>query len=302
MFYILTGGIGYLLCRWFPKLELYLSATRCPLAIATHLLVQNNWDQICIANIKIDSGFNGTMAHVFPNYIHWLAKSEMEQPLPMHYWKNLDAALIPLFELRFFEYRYHNLVFNPQSLKFCSVSEWKDLAWESAETSLQGVESDEEVTRRVKIFGKNEIDVKAKSTIQLLFDEVLHPFYVFQVASIILWSLDDYLYYAACIFVISTGSAIVTLVETKATMKRMHDLSRFVCNVRVWRGGNWWELNSVDLVPGDIFEITPGLKVVNFRRTAYTSLRCHSSGWGLYNEREHADWGKHSSLKELNNK
>lgn len=48
-----------------------------------------------------------------------------------------------------------------------------------------------------------------------VFGQIIHPFYVFQVASIILWSLDDYYYYAFCIAVISMASIIITLLETK---------------------------------------------------------------------------------------
>lgn len=45
--------------------------------------------------------------------------------------------------------------------------------------------------------------------------QVVHPFYVFQIASIILWSLDDYYYYAFCIALISFASIASTLIDTK---------------------------------------------------------------------------------------
>ncbi|KAJ3222081.1 hypothetical protein HK099_002735 [Clydaea vesicula] len=40
-------------------------------------------------------------------------------------------------------------------------------------------------------------------------------------------------------------------------MKRMRDLAHFSCEMRVWRGGAWWRIDSGDAVPGDIFEVTP---------------------------------------------
>jgi len=49
----------------------------------------------------------------------------------------------------------------------------------------------------------------------LFVNKVIHPFYVFQVASMILWSLDDYYYYAFCIALISTLSVATTLIDTK---------------------------------------------------------------------------------------
>ena len=67
---------------------------------------------------------------------------------------------------------------------------------------------------------------------------------MFQIASIILWSIDNYYYYAFCITVISMGSIITALVETKKvqsfrlkcdkrinfiikTIARMREMSRY---------------------------------------------------------------------------
>jgi cation-transporting ATPase 13A2 len=90
-------------------------------------------------------------------------------------------------------------------------------------------------TQRLTLFGNNEIDIQAKSVMSLLVDEVgslspalpheaiqhihieqiIHPFYVFQIASIFLWSIDDYYYYAFCIALISTLSISTTLIDTR---------------------------------------------------------------------------------------
>ena len=53
------------------------------------------------------------------------------------------------------------------------------------------------------------------ATDKLWLWQVIHPFYVFQIASVILWSLDDYYYYAFCIALISVASVTSTLIETK---------------------------------------------------------------------------------------
>ena len=83
-----------------------------------------------------------------------------------------------------------------------------------------------------------------------MLSQVIHPFYVFQIASIILWSLDDYYYYAFCIALISVVSIVTTLVDTKKvascmfirmailnfvlqTITRMREMSRFSCPVNV---------------------------------------------------------------------
>lgn len=50
----------------------------------------------------------------------------------------------------------------------------------------------------------------------ILTDQAFHPFYIFQVASLILWSMDEYYYYAVCIFLISAFSIAATVLETKS--------------------------------------------------------------------------------------
>jgi cation-transporting ATPase 13A3/4/5 len=55
-----------------------------------------------------------------------------------------------------------------------------------------------------------------------LIDEAFHPFYMFQIASLVLWSLDEYYYYAVCIFLISLFSICATIIETQT-----------VCGVRL---------------------------------------------------------------------
>ncbi len=107
---------------------------------------------------------------------------------------------------------------------------WKDPGWTDVRTLRAGLDGDEKANRLV-VFGKNSIEIEQKPIPQLLVDEVgscefkprphadhdqaIHPFYVFQVASLILWSLDNYYYYATCIFIISVFSIATTIYETK---------------------------------------------------------------------------------------
>ena len=96
-----------------------------------------------------------------------------------------------------------------------------------------GLDADDRDSRE-QIFGNNIVDIKQKSVSQLLIDEVslnilnglfdifswekkaFHPFYIFQIASLLLWSLDEYYYYAVCIFLISVSSISATVIETKS--------------------------------------------------------------------------------------
>ena len=68
--------------------------------------------------------------------------------------------------------------------------------------------------------------------------------------------MDEYYYYAFAIFLISVFSITTTIVETKSTMRRLREISRFECEVRVLRNGFWRASSSMDLVPGDVYEVS----------------------------------------------
>ena len=68
---------------------------------------------------------------------------------------------------------------------------------------------------RQQIYGSNAIKVEVKSYPHLLVTEVLNPFYIFQIASIILWSFDNYYLYASCIFLVSCLSVGISLFEIR---------------------------------------------------------------------------------------
>uniref|UniRef100_A0A7N6FJE9 ATPase 13A3 n=1 Tax=Anabas testudineus TaxID=64144 RepID=A0A7N6FJE9_ANATE len=105
-------------------------------------------------------------------------------------------------------------------------------------------------------FGVNEIAVKVPSVFKLLIKEVLNPFYIFQLFSVILWSADEYYYYALAIVIMSVISIATSLYTIKKVT--IHHASRYggssqycpcVCMPNIE------EILSTDLVPGDVIVI-----------------------------------------------
>uniref|UniRef100_A0A8C1UVY5 ATPase 13A3 n=1 Tax=Cyprinus carpio TaxID=7962 RepID=A0A8C1UVY5_CYPCA len=96
-------------------------------------------------------------------------------------------------------------------------------------------------------FGLNEIDVKVPSLFKLLIKEVLNPFYIFQLFSVILWCTDAYYYYAMAIVIMSVISIATSLYTIKKQYVMLHDMVAAHSTVR--------EALSTDLVPGDVIVI-----------------------------------------------
>ncbi|GFR50065.1 hypothetical protein Agub_g12207, partial [Astrephomene gubernaculifera] len=108
-------------------------------------------------------------------------------------------------------------------------------------------------------YGTNEMSIPVKSIPMLIFDEMWHPFYVFQYFSILIWVVgDDYYSYAVCIAAITWFSIISAAVEAHRNMRRLADIAHFECEVEVVRGGCVVRLPSRCLVPGDLVVVGPG--------------------------------------------
>ncbi|TNN84078.1 putative cation-transporting ATPase 13A3 [Liparis tanakae] len=120
-----------------------------------------------------------------------------------------------------------------------------------------GLTRNQQMYRRL-FFGVNEIAVKVPSVFKLLIKEVLNPFYIFQLFSVILWSADEYYYYAVAILFMSIISIATSLYTIKKQYIMLHDMvaTHSIVRVSVCRANNEIEeMLSTDLVPGDVMVI-----------------------------------------------
>ncbi|KAF2422106.1 P-type ATPase-like protein [Tothia fuscella] len=239
-----TFGLGFLLLRWLPRWYVKLIGTATPLRECDWVVVENQWNEMIIQNISIQT-YGRSLSSIF-------GTDEKATFRHRDYHEDDDPVIT---QLRSLDYRYIRFCFHPLKDKFLLGNTWKDPSWTDVRFVRSGLDEDEKDYRE-RVFGPNAIDIEEKTTMQLLMDEAFHPFYVFQIASLVLWSLDEYYYYAACIAILSVASIVTTLIETKATMKRLREVSRFECDVRVLRNGFWRSVESSDLVPGDVYEVT----------------------------------------------
>ncbi|CAG8502981.1 984_t:CDS:10, partial [Cetraspora pellucida] len=197
---VLTGGTFYLVCRWIPKLWVSLVGNVCELGKADWVVVKNQWGDISIEYV-IRKYYGGTISSVFS-----VDNSEDNNVSRLTSYRSDDI----LHNLHFFDYRYIRFIYSPILGKFIQNNFWKDPAWVSVDVLKNGIDREIHNEREI-IFGQNLIDIKEKSTSQLLIEE---------------------------------------------TMKKLREMSKFVCNVRTLRGNLWRTVSSEDLVPGDVFEIS----------------------------------------------
>lgn len=244
---IFTGGIGYLVMRWMPKYQINLKGNQSSLGSADWLVIENEFGELSTVVIE-KTKFGEPMT----NFLVTTTDDDSDDVIA-------DDPVISV--IHSFKYRYLKFFYNPVEDLFKTNSNWYDTHWLNYRHLKEGI-SQSLQERRLAIFEENNIEIEEKSVVQLLVDEILHPFYVFQIFSIFLWLADDYYYYALCIFIISFISIVNTLVETKSTIRRLQQISKFKCDIRVWRNDFWKQIDSNELVPGDVFEIDTSLSVI----------------------------------------
>ena len=86
-----------------------------------------------------------------------------------------------------------------------------------------------------KIFGICDIDIQINSCGKLLFEELTDPFYLFQLYSVILWYSTNYYLYASVIVALAILSLILSVYGTYKNLKKIQEISRYSCPVRVYR-------------------------------------------------------------------
>ncbi|KAF9012429.1 P-type ATPase [Cyathus striatus] len=254
---VITLGILGLLGHWFPRLWLHWVA-REKAFIEAHngfLVIESAHRALNLIPVR-------TLNYPYHIFTVFPASVPIDQGIELYreqltneagrYYDAKDGTLKRLLVV---DYRYSRFALDPRTGLFSMIKDWRDYSWTNVVIAQVGLNDSAEHQREI-LFGKNEIDIEGKSSFSLLVDEVIHPFYIFQIASVILWSLDDYYYYAFCIALISVASITTTLIETKKTIARMREMSRLSCKVDILRNGIWSAQDSYHLVPGDVVNLS----------------------------------------------
>ncbi|KLO18416.1 Ca-transporting ATPase [Schizopora paradoxa] len=241
---VLSFGVLSLLSHWFPRL--WLRSVLFEKAFKDikqgYIVVETPYGDISLFALQ-------STEYPYPYSTVFQSKANGSESVTN------GKAQETLSYLKVVNYRYMKYALNPESGLFEPVSDWRDTSWTSV-PSVQSGANNTTRRQRLALFGPNAIDIEGKSVVSLLVDEIIHPFYVFQIASIVLWSLDDYYYYAFCIALISVLSVTSTLIETRKTIRRMREMSRFSCLINVLSEGKWDVQDSATLVPGDVVSIS----------------------------------------------
>ncbi|XP_062363430.1 polyamine-transporting ATPase 13A2 isoform X13 [Cinclus cinclus] len=260
---VLSAGLLLLLFHWKPSLEVQAKCEPCALGQADWVIIRDRFGQCFTTRVltemlgeasspwssleqlpRAQQDRRSSVAITVPD------EDESRDTVQLHD-KDEQKSI-----LRYYLFQGMRYVWLERQQAFCRVSVL-DEGWTCAELHLSraGLHQQEHSARR-KIYGPNLIEVPVKSYARLLVEEVLNPFYMFQVLSMVLWVCDAYYYYAACIFLISTFSLGLSLYETRKQSTTLRNMARMSVGVQVRRpGGEELVVSSAELVPGDCIRL-----------------------------------------------
>ncbi|NXG42908.1 AT132 ATPase, partial [Psilopogon haemacephalus] len=254
---VLTAGLLLLLFHWKPSLEVQAKCEPCALGQADWVIIRDRFGQCFTSRVRTEPLGEASLEH------HPGARLEERRSSIAIGVSEEEGSLdtIRLHEkeentLRYYLFEGMRYIWVERRQAYCRVSVL-DEGWTCADLhhSQAGLDQQDHSTRR-KIYGPNLIEVSVKSYARLLVEEVLNPFYIFQVLSIILWVCDAYYYYAACIFFISAISIGLSLYETRKQARTLQKMAKMSVGVRVHRPrGEEVVVSSVELVPGDCISL-----------------------------------------------
>ncbi|XP_051875034.1 polyamine-transporting ATPase 13A3-like isoform X2 [Pristis pectinata] len=263
---VCTGGFLLLLLYWMPEWSVKATCTQTSLKEAEIVLLRTTDEFKTWFRVKVYTVFfPGTdpMENSAPRVSKTMENDEGARAAQHHVEHRKKKFLRKIsenkaFMVRYFEhhsvtYFWNNFLQNFKDLEGLT----EGISWSVIHSHhSKGLSKDLEEYRL--FFGANEVEVKVPSVFKLLIDEVLNPFYIFQLFSVTVWTFNGYYYYGVAIIIMSVISIVTTLHTVRKQYIMLHDMvaAHSTVRVSVCRPDNEIEETlSTDLVPGDILVI-----------------------------------------------
>jgi len=126
----------------------------------------------------------------------------------------------------------------------------------SSYTRWQGHANTSSYNSVARAYSINKCHISTPSLLNLLSEQLVAPFFLFQVFCVTLWSLDEYWYYAIfTLFTLVLFECTVSLNRRK-NLQRLRETLRPPYPVLCYRFEEWSWVRSEDLVAGDILSLT----------------------------------------------
>ena len=232
LFAIVTLGLFALFLEIYPLLKVKFSYLRARISNASHFF------------IKCKDG-------------KYYIRKAYEIKLPKLNNNNLqNLTKLPMIstQTKLFEFKLHKYAYNPEIKNFISVT-FKissNANYEVISRKMIGGLSEEEINYQKLFIYKNKFINNAISFKDIIENELSNPFYLVQLFCIIIFFIIDYSLYSKILIFSTIVILLYTLYEIQSHIHYVNNLVSYSCEVSVKRKMSKINMNSDNLVPGDI--------------------------------------------------
>ena len=226
---VLTLGALYLVCRWSLKVKVKVRYVECA-----------PWEaEIVVVRLTSGATIECPTRHV----------TASPQSLGKPSGPSLSLLLCDIQHLTYY--------LNPETDQFQPLLFPTNYPFQTLHTLFSsGIESEELLKERQVLYGPAVMDVPIPSVFEVFTQEVLHPFFMFQLFSVTLWFVEMYWIYAIVILVMSLASIVVEIVTTRENVRKIRAMAYYATNVQVQSGSGSHIVTtsetSTSLVPGEV--------------------------------------------------
>lgn len=105
-------------------------------------------------------------------------------------------------------------------------------------------------------FGDNMLQVEMPTFMQCYKEQLLTPLVIFQVFVALLWAADDFVSYTLMQLAFIGMFESTSVFQRLKTMKMLNSMGTKPYGIKVYRGKEWTEVQTSELLPGDLVELT----------------------------------------------
>lgn len=182
----------------------------------------------------------------FPTHARIVPFKGSQALIPLEYYPTLGMT---------FEYHRRRFVYLPEEQVWSKIRCRTDITIEKL-AAYSGFGSQNRVIAGQVKYGPNMFSVRQPQFLDLFKKQILNPFSVFQIFCVLLWAIDDYLVYSFfSLFMVLVFEATVVFQRLKSmnALRGMGNPSRIVY---VYRTGSWLQIDTTELLPGDVMSLT----------------------------------------------
>ncbi|KAI7902263.1 uncharacterized protein BX663DRAFT_474233 [Cokeromyces recurvatus] len=173
--------------------------------------------------------------------------------IPLEHSKNIDTNEDEIS----FLFQQKKFIWNPDKKQFQQLLYPSDVnRIVGFYQSTKGLTTKKEIESLSHSYGMNKFDIPLPTFIELFKEHAVAPFFVFQIFCVGLWCLDEYWYYSLFTLFMLVVFECTVVYQRLRTIGEFRGMNQKPYPIYVKREKKWIEIQSDELLPGDVVSIT----------------------------------------------